>query len=142
MSMLWSGAELAAAMQARVAGVLPAGVGGISIDTRSLQPGDAVLSPCIDAGLEALRQSIPAARGLPLLQALASGAAHVALSLDYLEGLALGVHVNANADADGGAGAGACAGSGSGGAAGAGAGEVAGAGVGQGEGVGMEGSVR
>ena len=38
---LWTGGELAAAMQARPIGALPSGVGGLSIDTRSLQPGDA-----------------------------------------------------------------------------------------------------
>ncbi len=37
---LWTGFGLVAPLQARVLGAIPAGVGGISIDTRSLQPGD------------------------------------------------------------------------------------------------------
>ncbi|HYF53432.1 MAG TPA: Mur ligase family protein, partial [Salinarimonas sp.] len=37
---LWTGAEAAAAMGAAVTGALPAAIGGISIDTRTLQPGD------------------------------------------------------------------------------------------------------
>jgi hypothetical protein len=61
----------------------------------SLKAGGAALSPCADAGLDALRRSIPAARGLPLLQALARGDAQGLLSLDYLEGLALEVSVSA-----------------------------------------------
>lgn len=40
-SALWSGEQLLAAMGARADGPMPATVGGISIDTRSLQPGDA-----------------------------------------------------------------------------------------------------
>jgi hypothetical protein len=59
----------------------------------SLLPGVVVLSACADAGLEELRRAIPAARGLPLLQALARSEARRALALDYLEGLALGVAV-------------------------------------------------
>lgn len=130
----------------------------------SLRPGDGALSPCTVPGLEALRRTIPAARGLPLLQALAGGAADVALSLDYLDGLALGVDVNASAGAGGGvdaeAGANASArpgtGTGTGTSTGTGTGTGAGAGAyvgtgpdagkaggaGEGEGVGMEGSVR
>ncbi len=41
MSMLWTGGDIAAQMQARALGALPAGIGGLSIDTRSLLPGDA-----------------------------------------------------------------------------------------------------
>ncbi len=37
---LWSGLGLVAPLQARVLGLPPQGVTGISIDTRSLQPGD------------------------------------------------------------------------------------------------------
>ncbi len=37
---LWTGAEAAGAMHAAVMGALPAAVGGVSIDTRTLQPGD------------------------------------------------------------------------------------------------------
>jgi UDP-N-acetylmuramoyl-tripeptide--D-alanyl-D-alanine ligase len=40
-SALWSGERLLAAMGARAQGTVPATVTGISIDTRSLQPGDA-----------------------------------------------------------------------------------------------------
>ena len=38
---LWSGEVLVAAMGARLVGAMPAAVSGISIDTRSLEPGDA-----------------------------------------------------------------------------------------------------
>jgi hypothetical protein len=58
-----------------------------------LVPGDAALTACTDAGLDALCRAIPAARGLPLLQSLARGDARQALVLDYLDGLALGVTV-------------------------------------------------
>ena len=37
---LWSGLGLVAPLNARVSGRLPAGVNGISIDTRTLQDGD------------------------------------------------------------------------------------------------------
>ena len=37
---LWSGLALVTALNARVSGLVPSGVGGISIDTRSLQRGD------------------------------------------------------------------------------------------------------
>ena len=53
------------------------------------------LTPCAPAGLEALRRGIPAARGLPLLEALACQARPQTLTLDYLDGLALGVMVDA-----------------------------------------------
>lgn len=51
-------------------------------------------TPCDDAGLEQLRRSIPAARALPLLQALARDAA-ATLSIEGLPGLALQVEVAA-----------------------------------------------
>ena len=38
---LWSGDNLVAAMAARAEGPVPAAIGGISIDTRTLEPGDA-----------------------------------------------------------------------------------------------------
>ena len=41
MSHLWTSDELVAAMGGRPFGTLPAGVSGISIDSRTLQPGDA-----------------------------------------------------------------------------------------------------
>ncbi len=41
MTLLWKSAELAAAMNGRPVGTMPEGVGGISIDTRTLSPGDA-----------------------------------------------------------------------------------------------------
>lgn len=41
MSVLWRGEVLAAAMQGRPVGTMPAGVTGISIDSRTLRPGDA-----------------------------------------------------------------------------------------------------
>lgn len=51
------------------------------------------VTPCDHAGLEALRRTIPAARGLPLLQALAR-AVPAALCLDYLDTLALSVQLD------------------------------------------------
>ena len=51
-------------------------------------------APCAHAGLEALRQGIPAARALPLLQALAGGGA-AQLVLEGPPGMALQVHVMA-----------------------------------------------
>ncbi len=56
--------------------------------------GDTAATPCIDAGLEDLRHTIPAARALPLLQALASEAAG-ALVLEGLPGMALRLHLDA-----------------------------------------------
>jgi UDP-N-acetylmuramoyl-tripeptide--D-alanyl-D-alanine ligase len=41
MSALWTSAELVAAMDGRPVGALPESVPGISIDTRSMAPGDA-----------------------------------------------------------------------------------------------------
>lgn len=49
---------------------------------------------CDHEGLEALRQQVPAARGLPLLQALARGQA-AACVLDYLDPLGLAVEIDA-----------------------------------------------
>jgi len=62
---------------------------GIGIRPRAAAPMTAGASD----GFEALRRDIPAARGLPLLEALASGAAPCALTLDYLDGLDLAVAV-------------------------------------------------
>ncbi len=56
--------------------------------------GDATDTPCKHAGLEALRAGIPAARALPLLQALAHGAA-ARLVLEGAPGLALQLHLAA-----------------------------------------------
>ena len=55
----------------------------------------AVPAACTHAGLEALRQGIPAARALPLLQALAGGVAAQSV-LEGPPGLALLVHVMAH----------------------------------------------
>jgi len=41
MSLLWTSEALVAAMDGRPLGAMPEGVGGVSIDTRSLRPGDA-----------------------------------------------------------------------------------------------------
>jgi hypothetical protein len=49
-------------------------------------------TPCSDAGLEDLRLTIPAARALPLLQALA-GAATRGLVLEGLPGMSLCISV-------------------------------------------------
>lgn len=56
----------------------------------TIEPSDRAPTPCQDAGLEALRTQIPAARALPLLQALA-GTAAAALVIDGLPPLALEV---------------------------------------------------
>lgn len=55
---------------------------------------DAPATPCADAGLEDLRDTIPAARALPLLQALAGDAA-ATLVLEGLPGMALRIEVAA-----------------------------------------------
>ena len=99
----------------------------------NLRPGNVALSPCADAGLDALRRGIPAARALPLLRALARGDANEVLLLDYLDGLALEVSVTLEAVIAGAAGAGA-------GPVAAGAASAAGADrAGVGVGVGVEG---
>ena len=41
MSLLWTGEELVAAMGGRPVGAMPEGITGISIDSRTLQPGEA-----------------------------------------------------------------------------------------------------
>lgn len=56
--------------------------------------GDAAPTTCAHAGLEALRREIPAARALPLLQALA-GASAAALVLEGLPGQALACELGA-----------------------------------------------
>ena len=56
--------------------------------------GDAAATPCADAGLETLRLQIPAARALPLLQALA-GTAAATLVIEGLPMQALAVEVAA-----------------------------------------------
>ena len=56
--------------------------------------GDRLATPCADAALETLRQQIPAARALPLLQALA-GADAQSLIIEGLPGAALRVEVAA-----------------------------------------------
>lgn len=56
--------------------------------------GDHEATPCADAGLEALRRGIPAARALPLLQALARAGSGT-LVLEGLPGLALQLHLEA-----------------------------------------------
>ena len=48
---------------------------------------------CADAGLDALRQAIPAAAALPLLEAIANGAGERRLVLDYLPNVRLEVTV-------------------------------------------------
>ena len=47
---LWSGLDLVARLNARVRGLVPNGVGGISIDTRTLQPGDLFFAITGDSG--------------------------------------------------------------------------------------------
>ena len=57
--------------------------------------GDAVATPCADAALELLRGQIPAARALPLLQALA-GEAAAPVVVEGLPGAALAVELSAS----------------------------------------------
>jgi hypothetical protein len=64
---------------------------GLQID---MMHGDAPITCCSDAAFEALRQGIPAARALPLLQALASNHA-VQVVLEGPPGSALAVDVGA-----------------------------------------------
>lgn len=54
--------------------------------------GEAAATPCADGGLEAVRMGIPAARSLPLLAAIASGA-RASLVIEGWPGAALGVEV-------------------------------------------------
>ena len=71
--------------------VLGASATARSIASLSLElaPGATPATPCTDAALEALRQAIPAACGLPLLQALAGAAPLQRLVLPYLPTLSL-----------------------------------------------------
>lgn len=68
----------------------PAGGSGPRLALRALS--DGVPDACDDPGLEALRQRIPAARALPLLQALARGQGGRTV-LEWLPGLALQIDV-------------------------------------------------
>ena len=62
--------------------------------TLSLQvTGEAAVTPCTDAGLDEVRTNIPAARALPLLQALAGDRA-ASVMLEGLPGMALRVDVS------------------------------------------------
>lgn len=65
-----------------------------------LRQTEAPPSSCGHAGLDALREAIPAARGLPLLQALARQAP-ASLVLAYLDGLRLEVSLDAGPDGEG-----------------------------------------
>lgn len=58
----------------------------------TLAPSSAEVSIMSDAALESLRQSIPAARSLPLLECLAKGRTG-SLVIDYLDGCSLAVEV-------------------------------------------------
>jgi len=60
----------------------------------TLELSQAAATPMRDAGLEALRASIPAARSLPLLQHLAQGG-RSSVVIDYLDALNLAVEVQA-----------------------------------------------
>lgn len=68
----------------------PGGGRGLSLAVT----GEAPATPCAGGGLEELRQTIPAARALPLLQALAGDAA-AAVVLGGLPGMALQIEVAA-----------------------------------------------
>jgi hypothetical protein len=75
------------------AGAHPPGAGLARLGVHLVPGGAANPTACEHAGLDALRRAIPAARGLPLLQALARGDA-TAVTVDYLDGLALGVIID------------------------------------------------
>lgn len=75
------------------AGAHPPGAGLARLGVRLVPGGATNPTACEHAGLDALCRAIPAAHGLPLLQALARGDA-TAVTLDYLDGLALGVAVD------------------------------------------------
>ncbi len=68
----------------------PSGAPGAMADA-SLQIGgaDDPVTACDDPGLEVIRRGVPAARVLPLLQALARGETDAALVIDYIDGLSL-----------------------------------------------------
>ncbi|WP_284616936.1 beta-ketoacyl synthase chain length factor [Aquabacterium humicola] len=66
-----------------------AGIASLRI---GLQADGASPTACAHEGLESLRRSIPAARGLPLLACLAGGAGGC-VDIDYLDGLALRVQI-------------------------------------------------
>ena len=72
--------------------LLDATPGAPSLATLTLALSAAPASGCGHAGLDALRAGVPAARCLPLLQALARGGP-AALVLDYLDGLSLDVRL-------------------------------------------------
>ncbi|MCA0242226.1 MAG: beta-ketoacyl synthase chain length factor [Proteobacteria bacterium] len=72
--------------------LVPQGGRGLTIGIA----GDAAPTPCGDAALEALRREIPAARALPLLQALAAPAA-AALVIEGLAGQSLALQLDAAA---------------------------------------------
>lgn len=81
--------------------VLSASASARSIASLSLElaPGVALATPCADVSLETLRRAIPAACGLPLLQALAGTAPLLRLVLPYLPALGLNLLVqHANVD--------------------------------------------
>jgi hypothetical protein len=63
-----------------------------SLGAISLAPGPAPATAMADPALEALRHTAPAARALPLLQALSGNAAQTVV-LDYLDDLQLAVTV-------------------------------------------------
>lgn len=69
----------------------PPGAGRV-VDLDS--PGDVPATPCADAALEAVRSGIPAARALPLLQALAANEAQTVV-VEGLRGCALRARVHA-----------------------------------------------
>jgi len=64
-----------------------------ALATLHIEGSTQVSTPCEHPGLETLRQQIPAARALPLLQCLAVARAG-AVVVDYLDGYALRVHVH------------------------------------------------
>ena len=69
---------------------------GLSIQTTSSAPASASITHCAHPGLEAVRRGIPAARALPLLQALA-GRSAADVVVEGLSDMALQVHLQEKA---------------------------------------------
>lgn len=79
-----------------VAMVLSASQTAATMATLDLNLGSQTPTRMADASLEAMRDGVPAARSLPLLQSLAQGRQE-SISLEYLDGMSLDVAVQAAA---------------------------------------------
>jgi UDP-N-acetylmuramoyl-tripeptide--D-alanyl-D-alanine ligase len=84
MTTLWTGEELARAAEGRTVGTLPEGASGISIDTRTLQPGDAFFAITGDRtdGHDFLTQASAAGASLLVVaEGRLAGLGHLAVPL-------------------------------------------------------------